>query len=257
MFSSSPKSVSIIQYATTICALVGLYFFNFTLQSYLLILLGYFLYSGIGVSMTLHRYYTHKSFEFKHPILKWIATWFALMSGRGGIIGWVYIHRMHHAFSDTDKDPHMTNFNLKGMFFPSYKNFDKNINLKLVRDLLKRQYTNMDKYYNLLILAWILFLLCIDIELLYFGWIIPVALTHLILNSFIYVGHLAGYKNHNHRDESKNLWIYGILFWGEGWHNNHHSNAKNYSMQEKWWEIDIIAQVIKLIKKNDKDLNHA
>lgn len=249
MFSSSPKSVSIIQYLTTILAIVGVFFFEFTWQNYLLILLGYFLYSGIGVSMTLHRYFTHKSFEFRHPLIKWMCIWFALMAGRGGILGWVYIHRMHHAFSDTDKDPHTPNFNLKGMFFPSYKHFENKINLRIVKDLLQKEYTDLDKYYNLLVLTWILFLLLIDPSLLYFFWIVPVALTHLILNSFIYMGHLAGYKSHEHRDQSRNLWIYGLLFWGEGWHNNHHANPQNYSMGEKWWEIDLIKPIIKICKK--------
>ena len=252
MLKSSPLSVTIIQYLTTILALAGLFYFEFTLSNVLILLAGYFLYSGVGVSMTYHRYYTHKSFEFIHPIFKWICTWFALMAGRGGVIGWVYIHRMHHAFSDTEKDPHMPNFNLRGMFFPTYKHFSENINLRLVKDLLDRKYLDIDKYYNLLIVLWGLLLLAIDPALLYFGWIVPVALTHLILNSFIYMGHLAGYKNHDHRDESRNLWIYGILFCGEGWHNNHHKSPGKWNMQERWWEIDLIAPVIKLLKTKDE-----
>ena len=249
MFSSSPKSVLIIQYTTTIFALIGLYFFDFTLQNYLTILLGYFLYSGIGVSMTLHRYYTHNSFEFKHPIIQWIATWFALMAGRGGIIGWVFIHRMHHLFSDTEKDPHPPKFNLKSIFFPSYKNFDRPANPKIIKDLLHKKYITITKYYNLLIIIWVLFLLAIDIKLLYFGWIVPVALTHLILNSFIYFGHVVGYKTHQGKDKSKNIWLYGILLWGEGWHNNHHNDPKNWNLQNNWWELDLIAPIIKMIKK--------
>lgn len=249
MFASNPKSVSIIQYTTMLIGIVGLFYFELNLQSYLMMLVGYFLYSGIGISMTMHRYLTHKSFEFKYPIIKWICIWFALMAGRGGLLGWVYIHRMHHAFSDTDKDPHTPNFSLKGMFFPKYSHLTQNINLRIVKDLLVKEYTVLDKYYNLLIAAWVLLLLAIDPSVLFFFWIVPVALTHLILNSFIYAGHLTGYKSHQHRDQSRNLWIYGILFWGEGWHNNHHANPQNYSMGEQWWEIDLIKYVIGICKK--------
>jgi stearoyl-CoA desaturase (delta-9 desaturase) len=249
MFKSSPLTVSLVQYLTAILAVGGIWFFDFNIQNYLLVILGYFLYSGIGISMMLHRYYTHKSFEFNNNIVKWICTFFAVVAGRGGIIGWVYIHRMHHAFSDTDKDPHMPNFNLKGMLFPTYSHFDKNINLRIVRDLLDRSYLKIDEYYNLIILAWALTLLAVSPEALYFFWIVPVALTHIVLNSFIYMGHLTGYVNYEHRDNSKNSWIYAILFWGEGWHNNHHSNPKNWSMGTKWWEIDLIAPVIRILKK--------
>ena len=249
MFSSSTLSVTLVQYITLFLTIIGLFFFEFTIQEYLLILLGYFLYSGVGISMTLHRYLTHKSFEFSNNVVKWICVWFALMAGRGGIVGWVYTHRLHHAFSDTEKDPHTPNFSIKGMFFPSYKHLNQKINFRLVKDLISEKYVILDKYYNLLLLAWVGILFLISPELLYFFWIVPVALTHIVLNSFIYLGHIAGYTNHNHRDDSKNLWPYSILFWGEGWHNNHHKNPHNFSMRDRWWEIDLIEPVIRLVKK--------
>jgi sn-1 stearoyl-lipid 9-desaturase len=250
MFSTSPISVSIIQYFTLFLGIAGLFYFDFTIQNYLLILLGYFLYSGIGISMTMHRYLTHSSFEFSNKIVKWICIWFALMAGRGGIIPWVYIHRLHHAHSDTDKDPHNPNLSIRGMFFPFYGHFNDKINFRIVKDLLTDHiYIKLDKNYVLLIISWAILLLLIDIELLYFFWILPVALTHIVLNSFIYLGHTAGYVSHKHKDDSKNLWPFGILFWGEGWHNNHHTNPKNFKMGEKWWEIDLIAFIIKLAKK--------
>jgi fatty-acid desaturase len=250
MLKSTPHSIAVIQYLTLILSVAGLFYFNFNLQNCLLIFTGYFLYSGIGISMTMHRYLTHKSFEFSNKFIKWICIWFALMAGRGGLLGWVYTHRMHHAFSDTEKDPHFVNFNLKGMFFPSYSHLTQKINLRIIKDLLDQKYINLDKYYHLLLLIWATFLFLISPELLYFFWIVPVALTHIILNSFIYIGHISGYKNYEHRDNSVNSWIYGILFWGEGWHNNHHKNPQNWSMTVKWWEIDLIALIINLVKKD-------
>ena len=249
MFASSPRSVSSIQYLTSSLAVLGLFFFDFNLFNCFILLIGYFLYSGIGVSMMMHRYYTHNSFEFRNPVVKWIFTLFALMAGRGGIIGWVYIHRLHHAFSDTEKDPHHTSLNFKGIFFPKYSQFTAKIDLRIVRDLLSKEFIFIDKYYNLLIVAWCALLATIGLEFLYFGWIVPVALTHILLNSFLYFGHTHGYKNHNHRDNSTNLWPYGFLLWGEGWHNNHHKNPRNWNLREKWWELDIVGSVIRMVKK--------
>jgi fatty-acid desaturase len=40
------------------------------------------------------------------------------------------------------------------------------------------------------------------------------------------------------------------LFCGD-WHNNHHNKATNWNQREKWWEFDIPAQIIKLIKVKD------
>jgi stearoyl-CoA desaturase (delta-9 desaturase) len=246
---ASANSLTLIQLLSTIGTILGSWYFEYTPLTICIILLGYFLYSGVGVSMMLHRYWTHKSFEFRSNVLMWICTWFGLMAGRGSIIGWVHVHREHHAFSDTIKDPHAPNINGWRVFFPHLLDYGKNFNPRLVRDILNKTQTNFNKYYMLLILGWVVLLALIDVRLAYFGWIVPVAITQFVLNSFIYFGHSYGYINHKHRDESKNLWPFGILLWGEGWHNNHHKNPQKWSMQEKWWEIDLIAPLIKLIKK--------
>lgn len=249
MFKASATSLSTIQILSSLATIAGIFYFEYTLTAWIVVFLGYFLYSGVGISMMMHRYWTHKSFEFKSKMLMWVCTWFALMAGRGSIIGWVHVHREHHAFSDTGKDPHSPGINGWRVFFPHLLNYGKKINKSIVRDIFNRTQININKYYTLLILVWIIFLALVDLRLAYFGWIVPVAITQIVLNSFIYFGHSYGYTNHNHRDNSKNLLPFGILLWGEGWHNNHHKNPSKWNMQEKWWELDLIAPIIKIIKK--------
>ncbi len=247
MFAAHPISLTIIQILATLSALVGIYFYNFNWNDIAVILLFYFLYSGVGVSMMLHRYWTHKSFEFKFPFLKWIFTWFALMAGRGSILGWVHVHREHHAYADTEKDPHSPKFKKWKVFFPHLMNYGREIKRFLVRDLFTPTQLRINKYYMLLVFAWIVFLALIDLKLLIIAWAIPVAVTHLVLNSFTYFSHNSDEKVS--RDYSVNSFIFGMLLWGEGWHNNHHVNPRNYSNSSKWWEIDVIGNLIGLIKK--------
>jgi stearoyl-CoA desaturase (delta-9 desaturase) len=247
--SASAYSLTFIQFVSTLGTVLGFWYFNYTPASICAICIGYFLYSGVGVSMMLHRYWSHKSFEFKNNILMWICTWFGLMAGRGSVIGWVHVHREHHAFSDTTKDPHAPSIKKWRVFFPHLLDYGKNFNLRLVRDLLNKTQNNINKYYMLLVVGWVLLLALIDIRLAYFGWFVPIAITQFVLNSFIYFGHTYGYRSHARKDESKNLWPFGILLWGEGWHNNHHKNPNKWNMQEHWWEIDLIAPLIKVIKK--------
>ena len=249
MFASSSKSVALIQYTTFIIAFLGLFLYDFTLQNYLLLLIFYFLYSGIGVGMMMHRYFSHNVFEFKSKIIKWICIWFALMAGRGGILGWVYIHRSHHKTSDTVSDPHYPSLTPWGMLFPDYSKFDKDVNLRVVKDLLKKEYIEIDKYYNLLVIGWAAILFLIDPNLFYFGWVLPVILTHIMFNSFLVIGHKFGYRNHSTTDNSTNFWPYAITLWGEGWHNNHHKRPGSWNLKERWWEIDIISFVIRLVRK--------
>jgi stearoyl-CoA desaturase (delta-9 desaturase) len=36
--------------------------------------------------------------------------------------------------------------------------------------------------------------------------------------------------------------------WGEGWHNNHHADPMNWRFGQKWWQIDVTAYIIKLMR---------
>lgn len=248
-FASSALTLTVIQIITTLFTVLGIFYFDFDTENLLIFFLFYFLYSGVGVSITLHRYWTHHSFEFKSPIIKWIFTWFALMAGRGSIIGWVHVHREHHKFSDTEKDPHASSIAKWRVFFPLMLGYGSKINKFLVKDLMTPLQIKINQYYVFLILFWISFLSIFGLEFLYFAWIVPVTVTQIVINSFLYFGHTYGYTNYDVNDKSKNLWIYGILFWGEGWHNNHHKNPGKWNNQDKWWEVDMAAWTIQMVKK--------
>lgn len=249
IFAASSGFVSSLQIISLSIAVAGFWIFNLGVAEVLTILLGYFLYSGVGVSMMMHRYWTHKSFQFKHPILEWLFSWFAIQAGRGSILGWVHIHREHHAYSDTEKDPHAPNINGWRVFFPHILNYGGELKRYLIRDLFTYHHLWINKYYKILVIGWAVLLFLISPWLFYFAWAVPLAMTHLALNSFTYFGHSHGYTNHQHRDESKNLWPFAILLWGEGWHNNHHANPSKWNLQERWWEIDLISYVIRIVKK--------
>jgi stearoyl-CoA desaturase (delta-9 desaturase) len=55
--------------------------------------------------------------------------------------------------------------------------------------------------------------------------------------------------NFQRSDDSKNHWLFSILLFGEGWHNNHHQDPGRWSTTLRWWEIDLTGIVIKGIKK--------
>lgn len=248
IFQASSKSLFLIQLLSTVGSIIGFFYFDFTWQSMLTILLFYFIYSGIGVSMMLHRFYTHKSFSFRWKWLEYFFSIFAIVAGRGSIIGWVHVHREHHAFSDTALDPHWPVKYSWKIFLPYFMNYGKKINRSFIRDLYTKNHLLINKYYMIIIFLWALLLFLIDPWLLYFGWVIPSALTQIILNAFIYWGHMTGYKNYKNTDESRNNFLFGYILWGEGWHNNHHKNARQWKFGEKWWEVDLISYVIKLVK---------
>ncbi|MGH3205465.1 MAG: hypothetical protein ACRDP5_25955 [Streptosporangiaceae bacterium] len=60
--------------------------------------------TGLGVTIGFHRLLTHRSFTAA-PALRVVLAIAGSMSFEGDVIGWVAIHRRHHAFADRPGDP--------------------------------------------------------------------------------------------------------------------------------------------------------
>lgn len=71
----------------------------------LVLFFGTVFFIGLGVTMGLHRYFTHGSFRANMGVRIALAT-LASLSLQGKIEDWVANHRLHHAFSDTPYDIH-------------------------------------------------------------------------------------------------------------------------------------------------------
>jgi stearoyl-CoA desaturase (delta-9 desaturase) len=65
----------------------------------------FFYFTGHGVTIGYHRYFTHGSFKAKRPLKVFLAI-AGSMAVQGPPIIWVADHRRHHAFSDKEGDPH-------------------------------------------------------------------------------------------------------------------------------------------------------
>jgi len=65
----------------------------------------FYVITGLGVTVGFHRLLTHRSFTAA-PALRVALAVAGSMSFEGPVIGWVAIHRRHHAFTDQPGDPH-------------------------------------------------------------------------------------------------------------------------------------------------------
>ena len=66
---------------------------------------GFYALTGLGVTVGFHRLLTHRAFTASRPLRTALAV-AGSMSFQGDVIGWVAIHRRHHAFTDRPGDPH-------------------------------------------------------------------------------------------------------------------------------------------------------
>jgi stearoyl-CoA desaturase (delta-9 desaturase) len=81
----------------------------------------FYVVSGLGVTVGLHRYFTHGSFKAKRPMK--IALGIAgSLSLEMSVLDWVATHRKHHKFSDKEGDPHSP-----WRFGPGFKNMAKGL----------------------------------------------------------------------------------------------------------------------------------
>lgn len=213
-----------------------------------LAIFGYFVYGCIGLSVGFHRYYAHRSFAAP----RWAQIMFTLAGAlgcSGSPASWAVMHRQHHQFADREGDPHSPHLRGLGvMFIHNYA--PKNRKWQMRREFKRDRFQLwIHKYYVPVVLGFATALLLIDWKLFVFGWAVPVAIKLWISGLTIYITHKYGYQNTNTKDDSRNVWWLGILAWGEGWHNNHHANPGRWNFGFiRWWEIDVGAWVIMLIR---------
>ena len=203
-FGSTSRNIGLLTIFLFIGSVVGLFFVDYTLTNILTMLSSFYVLNILGVWMTLHRYYSHKSFEL-NPVFKWFFSIIALLAGRGSILGWVYLHRLHHAYSDEERDPHSPhNLGYKLFGFGHMKKQEGEMKVFLVKELITPVQLFVHKWYMLMLLSIIVIFAIIDLQLLYWAWIVPAMLIQLSTNNFNYFGHTTGYRNYETKDQSRN-----------------------------------------------------
>jgi len=174
------------------------------------------------------------------------------------------LHRMHHAYSDTEEDPHSPHFfkdvwhmtmHTKDIYldyakhnvapkkafdgnFPEWKTLDKISNMWLVRILFMALYVLFYLRFVPPGAEWMFLLLPIHF---FMG-----PLQGAIVN---WCGHKYGYINYDNDDKSKNTLPVDIFLMGELMQNNHHKHPNRVNFANKKFELDISFIIIAMFGK--------
>lgn len=245
LFIFSGRKLMMLQLIALVITGVGLWSTTFSLTNLALAGFFFYLYGAVGMSMMLHRYWSHRSFQFKSKSVELLFKAVGIISTRGSPLAWAHIHREHHRYADTDQDPHRPTTFKPFSFKSTYIN---KIKVFLIKDFLDPQSKALHEYYLAFILAWILLLALINPQLVYFCWALPVVLNQVSQDLWNYFSHVdVGYRNFDTKDNSRNvIWLWPLVL-GEAWHNNHHHSTKK-SVKNHWWELDPIESLINLVK---------
>lgn len=241
------KNLQILTVSAYLITIVSLPLVSFSWSMFALTMLMYFLIFGFGVSLTFHRCITHKGLTM-NPIVEMIGKFFASVGGTGSPISWVLIHIAHHKYSDTDKDPHSAKDVLKYVIgkYPQ-------VSAKGMRKLAQSKFNKfVHRHYYLVILCYGALWAMLGVEYFCYGFVYPMVLNmvagHLV-NWYTHSEYTLNYRLYNTKDTSQNNILIGLLTWGEGFHNAHHSRPGNANFSSKPWEIDITFSFARLLEK--------
>ena len=183
-------------------------------------ILGFLWYQVIaifGISIGLHRHFTHRQFDVS-KIYEVIILFLITLTGARSPLGWIGAHRLHHANADTENDPHSPD--IKGFWNIVFNRWTcKNIPRKYIKDVIKNpRIIFFHKYWKHIHLTAVIISLLIGLNFFIAFIVIPYVLGFFGYGFF----NAAGHKNYKPRT---NFWI-NILSAGEGFHDVHHNNEK-------------------------------
>jgi stearoyl-CoA desaturase (Delta-9 desaturase) len=226
----------------------------------------------------LHRYAAHgmftmnKFWEKVFYILTYITQGSSFLSPKAyGIM-----HRLHHAYADTEKDPHSPSYSTGLMdmmwktksIYNDILNDRANIDPKFTKNVPDWKFMEWlgDRWLSRL--AWGTLYTLFYIHYAEYWWeylLLPIhylmgPVHGAIINWF---AHKFGYINFKVDDTAKNLLPFDFLMMGEGYHNNHHKLGGRANFGVKWHEFDPTYPVILVLNalgiihlKKNNDLNY-
>jgi len=210
----------------------------------------------------LHRYGAHKMFKMSpfwektFYILTYISQGSSFLNPRAYAI----MHRMHHAFSDTERDPHSPHF-FKSVFGMMWKT--KDVYLDLINNKIKPgenfaknipQWESFENFAN----GWIHRILwgagytAFYVLFATQWWMFLLLPVHFLMGPIHgaivnWAGHKYGYSNFDDtNDNSKNTLFFDFLTLGELFQNNHHKFPSRPNFAYKLFEIDPTYPFLKL-----------
>lgn len=228
---------------------------------------------GYAMGIFHHMLLTHRSFT---PV-KWVENLGSLLgtlTWRGpfaGPVQYVAMHRVHHAHSDTELDPHSPTRGIfhawLGWFWRMPRGFTRpELYEFYARDLAADPWHRfLDRNVHLLQLVW--GVLCFvggavepmlvggafdpvnGVRYLVFGVFVRALLTFYLINAVDVINHTVGYRAYETRDQSTNSFLMAFIHLGGAisWHNNHHAHPGYFTVRRNWWEFDAHHQFLRLL----------
>jgi stearoyl-CoA desaturase (delta-9 desaturase) len=226
--------------------------------------------TGLGVTLGFHRLLTHRSFATYKGVQYAVAA-LGSMSVQGPVMSWVADHRKHHAHTDKEGDPHSPHGHgggirgaLAGLWYAHmgwlFDRAGQAEHERYARDLVEDPGM---RFINRTFPAWVLVGIGVPallgwaftgtghgaLEGALWGGAVRIFVLHHVTWSINSVCHFFGSRRFAVEDESTNVFWLAPFSFGESWHHNHHAFPRSAVHGLRWWEVDITAYVIRLMRR--------
>lgn len=212
----------------------------------------------------LHRYCAHKHWSMSPRVERAFQVANFVVNGSSYLSSYGYgiMHRMHHAYTDTPRDPHspsvdgnpirmmwrtrQTYFGIYKGWTPVEEKFTVGVpHWKALDDVVHNFYVRgvwvaiYLAIYALLVTDWWMWLL--------FPLTVGMGPLHgLFIN---WCAHRYGYVNYAQPNTSRNVMPIDLFFMGECFHNNHHKAPGRPNLGFRWFEFDLLWPIVLVMER--------
>lgn len=240
----------ILFWAVASATIIGIplywYFVGFSLFDWTLFAVMYIV-TGMGITVGYHRLVAHQSFECRD----WVKACLLVIGGwalQNSALLWCADHIRHHAKTDQEEDPYNVTKGFWhshcGWLFYDTPHRTGKYEIRLRRDPIVLW---QHRYYWPIVASG----LCLPMVLGFWhgggqGAISAFLMGGLfrmfmVLNSTFTINslcHMVGSQPHGTQDSSRDSWLISFISFGEGYHNYHHTYARDFRNGPKWYNFD-------------------
>ena len=226
----------------TLYGILNLSFWGYVVASLIMLQI-----TMMAVTLYLHRDQAHRAIN-QHPALRHFFRFWIWCSSGMLTKEWVAVHRKHHAFCETENDPHSPQvYGLKKVLLEGAELYKEEAVKKETLEKFGRgapdDWLERNIYMRFPNAGIITFVIA---SLVLFGvpGIILIAVQMASMPVFAAgiingIGHYWGYRNFECDDAATNIVPWAFLIGGEELHNNHHAFPTSAKFSVRKWEFDI------------------